>query len=154
MQLYYACNGQGMNAGSDSWPNLYAAAGHTAAQLTSIATYSATAGTATLYSPTSAATADLVTQISMALAGVRSCTFDLSKFTIDLTKLGEAVVYIVDGSGNHVPVPLDPNNANGWDMTSASELQLYGPACDQLRDPATMDIKFDFPCDIVIPPPS
>jgi hypothetical protein len=99
-QLYYACSGQGTAAGSNSWTSLYAAAGHTAAQLTSIATYSS-AGTAPVFSPTSTSTSDLVTQLSAAIDSIpRSCTFDLSasKIQVDLNKLGEAVVYLVDGT--------------------------------------------------------
>ncbi|HZL16910.1 MAG TPA: hypothetical protein VFG23_04085 [Polyangia bacterium] len=150
--VYYQCNGQGTAAGTLSWSSIWTAAGRTG--LVPIATYSATGGNAPVYTPSTTDAQALANQISMALAGVRSCTFDLSTFTINLQKLGEAIVYFVDGSGNHVTIPLDPNNANGWDMTSASELQLFGPACDQLRDPTTMDIKFNFPCDIVVPPPS
>jgi hypothetical protein len=150
MQLYYACSGQGTAAGSDSWTSLYTAAGHTAAQLTSIATYS-TAGTAQVFSPTSTSTSDLVTQLSAAINSIpRSCTFDLSTFKIDTTKLSEAEVYLVDATSSRDDIPLDPNNANGWNMTSATELQLYGSWCDKLRASTTTDIKFNFPCDIII----
>jgi hypothetical protein len=145
--VYYQCNGQ-TNGGADSWMSLWTAAGR--ASLMPLATYSATGGTATVFTPSSVDTGKLVEQISMALAGVRSCTFDLSTFKIDLTKLDEAKVYYIDGSGNPQPIALDTTNANGWDMTSATELQLFGSACTSLRAPTTTDIKFNFPCDIVI----
>lgn len=147
MQLYYACNGQGTNAGSDSWPSLYAAAGHAAADLTSIATYSAVAGTTPVYTPSGSDTQSLITQISAALNTIPpSCTFDLPTFKIDLTKLNEAGVLI-----NGTLIVLDPTNTNGWDMVSPTELQLFGSACDTLQTPhATESITFDFPCDIVI----
>jgi hypothetical protein len=148
LDIYYQCPGQGTAAGSDAWSSLFTAAGRTG--MTSLATYSATGGTATVFTPSSVDTGKLVDQISMALAGVRSCTFDLSTFKIDLTKLGEAKVDYIDGSGNPVEIPLDTTNANGWDMTSATELQLFGSACTSLRAPTTTDIKFNFPCDIVI----
>jgi len=149
--FWYQCNGS-MTTGSQ-WMSLFSAAGRTG--MTSLATYSATAGTAPVYAPTTIDAQSLVTQISAAINSIpRSCTFDLSTFTIDLTMLNQAIVYLVNSSGDHVPIPLDPNNVNGWDMTSASELQLFGSACDGLRDSSTMDIKFNFPCNIVIPPPS
>jgi hypothetical protein len=139
--------------GVAGWAADLAVSGKPSARGTTLGTYSATAGTTMPYTPSASDESQLVSQLSMALSGVRSCTFDLSKFTIDLTKLNEALVYLVDSTGAHVPVSLDPGNANGWDMSTASELQLYGTACTQLRDPGTMDIKFNFPCDIVIPPP-
>jgi hypothetical protein len=147
MQLYYACNGQGMNAGNYSWPNLYTAAGHAAADLTSIATYTAAGGTAPVYTPSGADTQSLITQISAALDTIPpSCTFDLTTFKIDLTRLSEAGVLI-----NGALIPLDPNNINGWDMVSPTELQLFGSACQTLQTPnADEKITFDFPCDIVI----
>ena len=151
MQLYYACNGQGTNAGTDSWPNLYAAAGHTAADLTSIATYSATAGTAPVYTPTGADTQSLIDQISAALTTIpQSCVFDLSTLKnpikVDLTKLSEGGVFL-----NGVPVPLDPNNMDGWDMVSDTQLELFGSACTTYQTTgSTESLNLEFPCDLVI----
>ena len=111
-----------------------------------IATYSATGGNATVYAPTSASDVKALTdQITAALQGVKSCTFDLTGFKIDLTKLNQAGV-LINGS----LVPLDPKSGNGWNMVSATELQLFGSACDNWRKPSSTDIKFDFPCTIVI----
>jgi hypothetical protein len=111
-----------------------------------IATYSATGGNAKVYAPTSASDVQALTdQITQAIQGVKSCTFDLTGFKIDRTKLSEAGVLI---NGNLLS--LDPNNNNGWDMVSDTELQLFGTACDTWRNPSSTDIKFDFPCDIVI----
>ncbi len=148
--VYYQCTGM-TNGGADSWSSLFTAAGRTG--MTSLATYSATAGTATVYTPAAGGAQALADQISMALAGVRSCTFDLPGFTIDTrdpSQLNGADIYIVTSSGSHVPLSYDPTDTNGWDMTTPTELQLYGPACDQLRAPSTTDIKFNFPCKIVI----
>jgi hypothetical protein len=151
MQLYYACNGQGTNAGTDSWPNLYAAAGHAAADLTSIATYAATAGTAPVYAPTGADTQSLIDQISAALTTIpQSCVFDLSTLAhpikVDLTKLSEGGVFL-----NGVPVPLDPTNMNGWDMVSDTELELFGSACTTYQNTgSTESLNLEFPCDLVI----
>jgi hypothetical protein len=153
MDVYYQCTGQ-TNGGVDSWTSLWTAAGRAA--LAPLATYSPTAGTATAFTPSAVDTDMLVTQISMALAGVRSCTFDLSaaKIQVDVNKLSEAVVYLIDGTSSHDTIPLDTGNANGWDMTSPTELQLFGSWCDKLRAPATTDIKFNFPCDIIIDKPN
>jgi hypothetical protein len=154
LDIYYQCPGQGTAAGSDAWSSLFTAAGRTG--MTSLATYSATGGNATVFTPSSVDTGKLVDQISMALAGVRSCTFDLSaaKIQVDVNKLGEAIVYLIDGTSSHDTIPLDTGNANGWDMTSPTELQLFGSWCDKLRAPATTDIKFNFPCDIIIDKPN
>jgi len=154
LDIYYQCPGQGTAAGSDAWSSLFTAAGRTG--MTSLATYSATGGNATVFTPSSVDTGKLVDQISMALAGVRSCTFDLSaaKIQVDVNKLGEAVVYLIDGTSSHDTIPLDTGNANGWDMTSPTELQLFGSWCDKLRAPATTDIRFNFPCDIIIDKPN
>ena len=143
----YQCNGS-MTTGSQ-WMSLYTAAGRTG--MTSVATYSATAGTAPVYAPTTLDAQSLVTQISAAINSIpRSCTFDLSTFKIDTTKLREAEVYLVDSTSSRDDIPLDPTNTNGWDMTSSTELQLFGSWCDKLRLQTTTDIKFNFPCDIII----
>ena len=39
---------------------------------------------------------------------------------------------------------------NSQGMMTATTLELFGPACDQLKSPNTVDIKFNFPCDLVI----
>jgi hypothetical protein len=92
----------------------------------------------------------LATQLAAALSGVKSCSFDLSNIngkaiSVDLNQLNKASIAI-DGS----TVQLDPNNGNGWDMTSASTLQLFGPACDKWRDPNAKNIAFNFPCEIIV----
>jgi hypothetical protein len=111
-----------------------------------IATYSATGGNATVFAPTSATDVQALSdQITKAIQGVKSCTFDLTGFKIDRTKLSEAGVLI-----NGALISLDPNNGNGWDMVSDTELQLFGTACDTWRNPSSTDIKFKFPCDLVI----
>jgi hypothetical protein len=139
--------------GISGWAATWSAAnptGNVSTATTPIATYAATGGTAQVFAPTSASDVTALTnQITSAIQGVKSCTFDLSTFTIDLKKLSKGAVFI-----NSVLVPLDPNNVNGWDMVTASQLQLFGPACDTWRNPSSTDIRFDFPCDIVIPPPS
>jgi hypothetical protein len=140
MQLYYNCTG----AGSGQWMSLWTAAGRTG--LNPIATYSATAGSAPVYSPGGTSQTALAAQISAALADVKSCTFDLGgHISVVTSKLDKASV-VINGS----TVPLDPNMTNGWYMSSPTVLQLYGPACDMWRDPSVTDIKFNFPCEIIV----
>ena len=91
----------------------------------------------------------LVQQISTALAGVKSCTFNLNNLDgkalkVNLQLLGKAHV-LVQGR----EIPLD--NTNGWMMATESELDLVGTACDQWRQPSSTTIDFQFPCDVIVP---
>jgi hypothetical protein len=127
------------------WMAAYKAAGLPAAGNTALATYATTAPTmnATLYKPDPTNVTDLTNKISMALATVKSCSFDLQgKIKVDLTKASEGHVSI-DG----MAVPYDPTN--GWTMSSATTLELVGAACQKWRSTG-MNISFDFPCDILI----
>ena len=144
MDFWYQCNGS-MTTGMD-WQNLFTAAGRTG--MTSLATYT-TAGTATAFTPTDTSTSSLVTQISAAINTIPpSCTFDLSTLNnpikVDLTKLSEGGVFL-----NGVPVPLDPNNMEGWDMVSDTQLELFGSACTTYQA-ATASLNLEFPCDLII----
>jgi hypothetical protein len=142
------------------WAADLAASGQTPMRGDTLGTYSTTMGPTMPYAPSATDQTNLVSQLSKALSGVRSCVFDLSKFQIDTTKLNEAEVDLVDSSGTRSKVTLDPNKANGWymdDITTNSQgtmtattLELFGSACNQLRSPSTVDIKFNFPCDLVI----
>jgi hypothetical protein len=144
MDFWYQCNGS-MTTGMD-WQNLFTAAGLTG--MTSLATYT-TVGTATAFTPTDTSTSSLVTQISAAINTIPpSCTFDLSTLNnpikVDLTKLSEGGVFL-----NGAPVPLDPNNMEGWDMVSDTQLELFGSACTTYQA-ATASLNLEFPCDLII----
>jgi hypothetical protein len=113
---------------------------------TTLGTYTTAAGPTRPYMPSAADQTQLVTQLSAALAGVKSCTFDIGgTIKVNLTALHRAMVTIE----NDV-VPLDPTSTNGWNMTTETQLQLFGSACDSWRNPNADDIRFDFPCDIII----
>jgi hypothetical protein len=163
--IYYTCDNDNRNPSTNTWPKLYAAAGHTAADLTSLATYSTTGGKAPVYSPSAADTTSLVTQISAALNSIpRSCTFDVSGFQgVYTDDLSGAVVYMTDSSGKQTAVPLDTKDSNGWDMINptavtvkgtvrhtSSTVQLFGSYCTMLQAQTTVDIKFKFPCEVII----
>ena len=139
--------------GVAGWAADLVASGKPNARGTTLGTYSTAAGPTTPYTPSASDQTQLVSQLKMALAGVRSCTYDLPGFTInttDPTELNGANVYLIDGAGNHVPLKYDSTDTNGWDMTTPTQLQFYGPACDQVRDTTTTGVKFNFPCKIVI----
>jgi len=147
--FYYQCNQGGNNGGL--WPMDLTASGKTAAAGVSLGTYSATAGPTMPYQPNAADQNMLTTQLATALSGVKSCTFDLSNVNgmsikVDRTQLDKASVQIMGNT-----IQLDPNNANGWDMVTDTQLQLFGTACDTWRNPNTKDITFNFPCEIIGP---
>jgi hypothetical protein len=146
--LFDQCNGV------LGWSQAFTAAhGRAAVRGESIATYAtdpALAGTAPVYRPDPNDQAALTEQFRAALAGVKSCTFDLAEdgVQVDLTRqdLGQLARVIVNGA----PVPFDP--ANGWSMLSETAVGLAGEACTNWRNPTIQtSISFDFPCDIFVP---
>jgi hypothetical protein len=144
--FYYQCNG----GSGGLWLMDVATAGKTAAAGVSLGNYAATAGPTMPYQPNASDQTMLATQLAAALSGVKSCSFDLSNIngkaiSVDLNQLSKASIAI-DGAA----VQLDPANGNGWDMTSASTLQLFGTACDKWRDPNAKNIAFNFPCEIIV----
>jgi hypothetical protein len=117
----------------------------------SIGTYApvgTAAGTATVYRPDTSNQAALIQEISGALAGVKSCSFDLGNdgVQVDLgrTDLGDLAKILVNGN----PVPFD--TVNGWHMLSPTTVQLEGAACSNWRAPGESSIDFDVPCDVII----
>jgi hypothetical protein len=108
------------------------------------------AGTAPVYRPDPTDQAALTDQIRAALAGVKSCTFDLGEdgVEVDLSRqdLGQLAHIIINGTA----VPFDP--VNGWSMSSETTVTLAGQACNTWRAPTVQtSISFDFPCDVFVP---
>ena len=146
--LYDQCNGV------PGWAADFATTGKLAARGQTIGTYVdptdplATPGTATVYRPDPNDQAALIQQISAALAGVKSCSFDLAgdgvQVDLSRTDLGELAKILSNGT----PVPFDP--VNGWHMLSETTVQLEGAACNGWRSPGESSIDFDFPCDVII----
>jgi hypothetical protein len=111
-----------------------------------LGTYAAASGPSHPYTPDASNQTELVQQLGAALAGVKSCTFDLGGHVmVNTQRLGEAVIKI-DGA----VIPLDPSSGNGWNMNTPTQLELYGSACDTWRAPTATDIHFGFPCDIIV----
>lgn len=113
-----------------------------------IGDYGTTSGTATVFKPDLTNQQALVNEISRALAGVKSCVFDLGNIDgkslkVDLTQLDKAHVLI---EGTDIPHA----DADGWRMNDATQLELVGSACDKWRNPDSKNIDFQFPCEIVI----
>jgi hypothetical protein len=149
--FYYQCNGTPPYNGSGGlWSKDLMTAGKTAAAGSTLGTYSSTAGPTMPYTPDATNQSQLVTQLTMALSGVKSCVFDLSDVNgtaikVNLNKLDRGSVTI-DGN----TILLDPTNTNGWDMISQTQLQLFGTACTAWQAPTQTTIDFNFPCDIII----
>jgi hypothetical protein len=140
-------------AGVAGWALDFAATNKPAMRGQSIGDYvfdAALAGNAPVYRPDPTNQAALTEEIRAALAGVKSCTFDLGEDGVEVdlsrTDLGQRARVELNGVG----VPFDA--ANGWSMSSETTVTLSGQACAQWRTP-TMEtsIRFDFPCDIFVP---
>lgn len=147
--LYDQCfNGQ-----VQGWINDLAAAGKAAVRGVSIGDYvfdATLAGKAPVYRPDPTDQAALTGQLRTALAGVKSCAFDLGEDNVQVdlsrTDLGQLARVLINGQ----PVVYDP--ANGWSMMSETTVVLSGAACETWRNPLiATTISFDFPCDIFVP---
>lgn len=131
------------------WRNDLTASGKPNARGTTLGAYSATAGPTNPYMPSAADQGQLVAQLMTALAGLKSCTFDLNdvggkSIKVDPMKLDQARVK-VEG------VEIPQNATNGWSLgASTSELVLNGNACTTWRMPDSKVIDFQFPCSIII----
>jgi hypothetical protein len=131
------------------WAADLTASGKPNARGTTLGTYASTMGPTTPYTPSAANQTQLVTQLSAALSGVKSCTFDLSNIggksiKVDLPKLAQAQVLISDA-------PIAQDATNGWSLSSDnSSVVLNGTACATWRMPNTTKINFNFPCGSII----
>jgi hypothetical protein len=137
-QCFY---GGDMNAAG--WKADHAASGLGVNQ--TLGAYASAGGTAVVFKPNATDEALLAADIGRAVSSAKSCIFDLTgKIQVDLTLLTLAHVFI-EGS----EVPLDPSR--GWRMNTPTQLELVGDACSTWRLPASHDIRFEFPCSIIVP---
>jgi hypothetical protein len=135
------------------WKADLALTGKTAERGTTLGTYSATSGPTKPYSPDGADQAKLTAQLGAALAGVKSCTFDLGNINgqsikVDPTQLGAA--HICLGKTCPGTSEIKQDATNGWSMATDTQVILNGTACTTWRMPANNDISFDFPCKSII----
>ena len=140
--LYDQCNSIA------GWRADFVTTGKMAERGMTIGDYATTAGPTKPYAPDITNQTMLVSQLSQALAGVKSCVFDLGdvngkSLKVDLMQLDKATISVM---GTTVPI----SDTNGWRMNSATQLELTGTACATWRKPETTTIKFGFPCQIVI----
>jgi hypothetical protein len=79
--------------------------------------------------------------------GIRSCVFELDgAVEINPERVGLASITLDGGA------PLVFGDPNGWNLLSSqTQVELLGSACQQLKDPRTDRIQFDFPCDVFVP---
>ncbi|MEJ7597887.1 MAG: vWA domain-containing protein [Kofleriaceae bacterium] len=96
-------------------------------------------GTKKFYEATSAAELD---QALNDIAGgviVPSCSYALATAPPEPDNVTVSV--------NGVPVPRDPNHAQGWDYhPDAMTITFFGTACDQIKSGAITDVKFEYGC--------
>jgi von Willebrand factor type A domain len=112
---------------------------------TTMAHYSDSSGNAPFFEPDVNDRDALVATLANTIAGVRSCVFDLNgKVQIDLTMADQGLVAI---DGKRIPY----GGADGYRMNSATQLELLGTACQDLREPATKRVSIDFPCQAIQP---
>jgi Mg-chelatase subunit ChlD len=109
-------------------------------------TYSPASGNAQFFQASGTDQAALGAALDAAIYGVRSCIFELDgAVEINPDRVGSARITLDDGA------PLVFNDPNGWRLLTATQVELVGGACQQLKNPATGGIKFDFPCDVFSP---
>jgi hypothetical protein len=110
-----------------------------------MAHYSASSGNAPFFEADVNDRDALVSTLLNTISGVRSCVFDLKgKVQIDLTMADQGVIEI---DGQRVPF----NPSDGYRLNSATQLELLGAACQQLRQPQTLRVSIDFPCQAIEP---
>ncbi len=109
-------------------------------------TYAAQGGNAQYYQANGTDTTALGEALNAVIYGIRSCVFDLAGAAeINPALASLARITMDDGA------PLVFNDPNGWTLRNATQVELLGAACQQLKLPTTGNIFFDFPCDSLIP---
>ena len=109
-------------------------------------TYSATPGNAQFFQANGTDQVALGAALDAVIYGIRSCVFELDGAAeINPERVGEARITLDDGA------PLVFGDPNGWQLVTATQVQLVGSACQQLKNPATGAIHFDFPCEVLLP---
>jgi hypothetical protein len=142
-------NGSGNASDAEThWKAEFAASGKPDMRGQTLGTYTGTPGPTRPFTPTVTDRDQLINQLSQALAGVKSCSFDLGdvggrSIRVNLNLLDLATVTI---EGRNIP----RSDTDGWTMASDTELQLTGSVCTDWRKPENDDIAFNFPCDLIV----
>ena len=148
--IYDQCYNTGATAddAAGGWTREFVATGKPAMRGQTIGTYEATAGPTKPYRPDVANQTMLINQLSQALSGVKSCTFNLNDLDGKMLRVDPAQLDKVSVSVQGTAVPLDMTN--GWKLNGTSELELAGSACTNWRMPTNNDIKIQIPCAVII----
>jgi hypothetical protein len=105
--------------------------------------YSPQSGNAQYFQANGSDEVALTQALNSVIYGIRSCVFELDgAVEINPERVGAARINIDGG-----PTLLfgDPN---GWTLPSPTRIELLGTACQQVKDPRTGGIAFDFPCEV------
>ncbi len=86
--------------------------------------------------------AELIDQINTIIYGTRPCTFTLN----GAVQAGSEAKGVVELNGT----PLSYGDANGWRLTSPTELEIVGEACATAKNSPSASITARFPCGAVI----
>lgn len=107
--------------------------------------YSASGGNAQFFQADGNDEAALGDALDSVIYGIRSCIFDLAG-TLEIDPEGAPFGRIfIDEQPT-----LGFGDPNGWQLSSGTQIELLGAACDQLKSPGTRGIRFDFPCEAFI----
>jgi hypothetical protein len=109
-------------------------------------TYSAVGGNAQYFQANGTDTSALGDALNAVIYGIRSCVFDLAGAAEINPALASLARITID---NGAPLVFD--DPNGWTLRNATQVELLGTSCQQLKVPTTGGIAFDFPCDSLIP---
>jgi hypothetical protein len=128
------------------------------------------AGPTKPFKPDATIAGALATQLSAALSGVKTCTFDLKDpsitpkpIKVDTALLDKAHVDFctsITGDVCDGPTEIPLNDTNGWRVNcvpagapdcTPTQIELTGSACASWRMPNNNNIHFDFPCGVIIP---
>jgi hypothetical protein len=136
--IYFQCN-QGSPT-APSWKAEFDASGKPAQQ--ALGTYSASPDSApvTLLDPSDAAS--LTGSFTRLFGRTKSCRYQTTSGSVVMAQAASGVVKV-----NDTAIPYDATN--GWQLTSETELELLGDACDAVRAAAAAQVSIDFPCSAV-----
>jgi hypothetical protein len=85
--------------------------------------------------------AELTAQINGVILGARPCKFSLNG-SVQPGQESQGTV-VLNGA------PLVYNASNGWRLTSPSELELLGSACEEVKTTPDAELRASFPCGAV-----
>jgi hypothetical protein len=134
------------------WKTDLTASGHptTRGPTAVVGTYGTPAGPTKPFKPDATNQTALVNTLSMALQGVKSCTFDLKDvggkaIKVDTSKLNQSHVFI---EGKEVPLSA----TDGWnvEVSDPTTLIFSGSACTTWRLPNSQTLDLQFPCGSII----